>query len=92
MAGNWTNEQIGWIIKERQQGKMLDQITKDFNEKSGRISIKKVVEICKRHLMQSTKSSLSDDSDIQTRKLVGFSKHFRRSEDYTESRTTDTQI
>ena len=50
MAGNWTNEQVGWIIKERQQGKTLDQITKDFNEKFGAISITKVMEICERHL------------------------------------------
>ena len=50
MAGNWTNEQIGWIVKERQQGKTLDQITKDFNEKFGTICITKVMEICERHL------------------------------------------
>ena len=50
MVGKWTNEQIGWIIKERQQGKTLDQITKDFDEKFGAISITKVMEICERHL------------------------------------------
>ena len=50
MTGNRTNEQIGWIIKERQQGKTLDQITKDFNEKFGANSITKVMEICDRHL------------------------------------------
>lgn len=50
MAGNWTNHQIGWITKERQQGRTIDQVTKDFNEKFGEISTTKVMEICDRHL------------------------------------------
>ena len=50
MAGNWTNEQIGWIMEEHQQRKTLDQIAKDFNEKSSAISMTKVMEICDRYL------------------------------------------
>ncbi|KAL9632913.1 MAG: hypothetical protein Q9164_005014 [Protoblastenia rupestris] len=50
MAGNSTNEQIGCIIKERQQAKTFDQITKDFNEKFRTSSITKVMETCERHL------------------------------------------
>ena len=50
VAGNWTDDQIGWITKERQKGRTIPQITNNFNEKFGAITKSKVTEICDKHL------------------------------------------
>lgn len=40
--------------------------------------------------MLSTQSSSSDDSDTQTRKVAGSSKHYSKSKDYTELKNLQT--